>query len=151
MRRLYFAAPLFSAAELAFNERLAGLIEGRGISVFLPQRDGVDRSAPPYDAMSETAIAEAIFTQDRNAVLACDLFLFVLDGRVPDEGAAVELGIAHMGRRTTGRPAALLGLMTDVRGGYREGPLNPMLSAPLDMIFTEEADLLRHLAERHAP
>ena len=39
---LYFAAPLFSQAELEFNARLAAEIEKLGIQVFLPQRDGIE-------------------------------------------------------------------------------------------------------------
>ena len=37
----------------------------------------------------------AMFRLDRDTILTYDVFLFVLDGRVPDEGACVELGIAY--------------------------------------------------------
>jgi hypothetical protein len=33
-----------------------------------------------------------------------DVFLIVVDGRVPDEGACVDLGIAHTHRRASLRP-----------------------------------------------
>jgi len=35
----------------------------------------------------------AMFCLDRDTILTCDVF--VLDGRVPDEGVCVELGIAY--------------------------------------------------------
>ena len=35
-----------------------------------------------------------IFALDWGAVQSCDVFLMVLDGRVPDEGGCVELGMA---------------------------------------------------------
>lgn len=36
-----------------------------------------------------------MFIMDRDKILEADIFLFILDGRVPDEGACVELGIAY--------------------------------------------------------
>ncbi len=48
MPPLYFAAPLFSESERAFNAALTAEIERRGFTVFLPQRDGADAgSASP--------------------------------------------------------------------------------------------------------
>ena len=41
MPAFYFAAPLFSESELAFNTALTAEIERLGFTVFLPQRDGV--------------------------------------------------------------------------------------------------------------
>ena len=49
MPRLYFAGPLFSAAELTFNAVLAEHIEALGFEVFLPQRDGVESRREPLD------------------------------------------------------------------------------------------------------
>ena len=46
MPTLYFAAPLFSEAELAFNAALTAEVERLGFAVFLPQRDGVDAGSP---------------------------------------------------------------------------------------------------------
>jgi nucleoside 2-deoxyribosyltransferase len=40
---IYLAGPLFSHAERRFNAHLAGRLEAAGFSVFLPQRDGVER------------------------------------------------------------------------------------------------------------
>jgi nucleoside 2-deoxyribosyltransferase len=35
-----------------------------------------------------------MFEVDTAEILACEVFLIVLDGRVPDEGSAFELGVA---------------------------------------------------------
>jgi len=59
------------------------------------ERDGVERDKPPYDSMTPEERRHAMFRLDRDTILTYDVFLFVLDGRVPDEGACVELGIAY--------------------------------------------------------
>ena len=76
--KLYFAGPLFSAAETVFNQSLTQKIESLGIEVFLPQRDGL---LPEMDSPEDKS--RAIFALDRERIFASDLFLYVLDGRVP--------------------------------------------------------------------
>jgi len=93
--KIYFGGPLFSSAERAFNHKLTGRLEALGFEVFLPQRDGVERDTPPYNTMSAEEKRQRLFETDCDEVLKVDVFLYVLDGRVPDEGAAVELGIAY--------------------------------------------------------
>lgn len=146
MPRLYFAAPLFSEAELAFNAALTDEIEALGFDVFLPQRDGVETGREPWASMSPEERRRAIFETDRDAVFSSDVLLFVLDGRVPDEGAAVELGLAYAHRAATGRPAAIVGLMTDSRAAFLGGRLNPMLSEALDVVLSDRPALLAALA-----
>ena len=58
---VYFAGPSFSAAEKRFNQRLTSRLEEAGFRVLLPQRDGVERSKPPYDEMSREERREAMF------------------------------------------------------------------------------------------
>lgn len=58
---IYFAGPLFSAAERAFNARLAERIEAAGFAVFPPRRDGVEGDRPPYDAMPREERRRAMF------------------------------------------------------------------------------------------
>jgi nucleoside 2-deoxyribosyltransferase len=147
MPLLYFAAPLFSESELAFNAALAEEIERLGFTVFLPQRDGVDAGKEPWASMPRADLHRAIFEGDRDAVLASDVLLVVLDGRVPDEGACIELGLAYAHRTATGRRRAIIGLMTDRRGAFLGGPLNPMISGALDALYTSRAELLAALAK----
>ncbi len=142
---IYFAGPLFSQAELEFNAALTQKLESHGYDVFLPQRDGVEKSKPPYDQMSREERRKATFELDRNQIMKADVFLIILDGRVPDEGAAVELGIAYMDKRLTHPDKYLIGLQTDVRAAFMNSRLNPMLRVPLDHITETTDDLLTYL------
>ncbi|MBI5156384.1 MAG: hypothetical protein HZA58_00070, partial [Acidimicrobiia bacterium] len=56
-----------------------------------------------------------MFALDSTQVMDCDVLLCVLDGRVPDEGMAVEIGIAHADRLHRTRQRRLIGLSTDSR------------------------------------
>ena len=142
---IYFAGPLFSAAERRFNAGLTDRLEGMGFDVFLPQRDGVERDKPPYDAMTPDERRDAIFQIDARQVFAADILLFVLDGRVPDEGAAVELGIAYAHKEIAMPTKRLIGLMTDARASFVGAKLNPMLAVPLEYVAGTEEELLAFL------
>ena len=142
---IYLAGPLFSEAELQYNAHLAERIEALGYEVFLPQRDGVEKHKPPYDAMTHEQRRAAIFELDRDKILEADVFLFVLDGRVPDEGACVELGIAYTHKLLHQRPKLLVGLHTDARAAFIASKLNAMIAVPLDHIVQDREMLLRLL------
>lgn len=144
--QIYFAGPLFSEAERRFNEQLTEKLEVLGYRVFLPQRDGVEGDRPPYDAMPPEERRIAMFNLDRDKILASEVFLFVLDGRVPDEGACVELGIAYCQQYQEGRAKLLIGLHTDVRAAFLGSKLNPMVRVPLALIAKTEEELLQVLA-----
>lgn len=148
---IYFGAPLFSQAEKAFNLLLTEKLEERGFKVFLPQRDGVESNKPPYNEMNSDELNRAIFTVDRDKVLEADIFLFVLDGRVPDEGACIEMGIAYGQKHLLQRDKLLIGLQTDIRAAYLGVKLNAMIHGSLDSIVDNEDDLIAALEEyRHA-
>lgn len=140
--RVYIGAPLFSEAERAFNLRLAERLEAKGYQVYLPQRDGVESEKAPYNQAPIADLQKAIFERDRDSLLQAAIFLFVLDGRVPDEGACVELGIAYEHKHLLQQDKLLLGLHTDMRGAFPEGKLNAMLSGALDCIMGDEEELL---------
>jgi nucleoside 2-deoxyribosyltransferase len=143
---IYLAGPLFSAAERRFNLGLTQRLEGVGFEVFLPQRDGAERDRPPYDAMTPEERRQAMFRLDRSRILDSDVFLFVLDGRVPDEGACVELGIAHCQKYLQNGEKLLLGLHTDTRAAFVGARLNPMVRVPLDYVVDDEQTLFEVLA-----
>lgn len=145
MKNLYFAAPLFCDAEKKFNCELAEQLEAIGWNVFLPQRDGVENDKAPYDRMSKDERRLAMFELDRSAIFECDVFLFVLDGRVPDEGACVELGMAYTDRLIRKKSRRLFGLQTDSRAAFLGGKLNPMVKIPFDEIFGTQDALLERL------
>lgn len=142
---IYLAAPLFSEAELAFNAILTAELEAAGHEVFLPQRDGVEAGKPPYSSMTPQERRRATFELDRERILACDVFLIVLDGRIPDEGACVELGLAHGHRLATGCERLIIGLHTDCRAAFLGAKLNPMLLGALDVIVDDRGALLEAL------
>jgi nucleoside 2-deoxyribosyltransferase len=144
---IYFAGPLFSAAERRFNAGLTQRLEALGFAVFLPQRDGVERDNPAYAALTPQERREVIFRIDKDHVLAADILLFILDGRVPDEGAAVELGIAWAHKELAMPGKRLVGLMTDVRASFLGAKLNPMLAVPLEYVAETEDDLLVYLQD----
>jgi nucleoside 2-deoxyribosyltransferase len=144
---IYFAGPLFSAAERIFNADLTAKLEALGFSVFLPQRDGVERDNPRYATLTPEECREAIFRIDKDHVFAADILLFILDGRVPDEGAAVELGIAYAHKALAMPEKRLIGLMTDTRAAFIGAKLNPMLSVPLEYVAETEDAVLAFLTE----
>lgn len=103
-KRVYCSGPLFSATEVAEMEEIAGCLESAGFDTYLPQRDGVEafimgsvnsplaksRILRPFSRLAE----ELVFAVDVYQILECDYLVFNMNGRVPDEGAAVEAGMA---------------------------------------------------------
>jgi nucleoside 2-deoxyribosyltransferase len=143
---IYLAGPLFSEAEKRFNLGLAHRLEALGFDVFLPQRDGFERDRPSYDTMTPEERRLAMFHLDRTRILDAEVFPFVLDGRVPDEGACVELGITYCQKYLQGGEKLLVGLHTDTRASFIGGRLNPMVRVPLEYVVDDEEKLLRVLA-----
>ncbi len=144
---IYFAGPLFNQAERAFNLNLTTTLEKHGYTVFLPQRDGLGRddfnpTSLLGTGMPEKEITQLIFTTDRNRLLEADVLLFVLDGRVPDEGACVELGIAYGQKYLLQKSTLLVGLQTDWRWEFQWAQRNALIDGALDCIVADEGELL---------
>jgi nucleoside 2-deoxyribosyltransferase len=142
---IYIAGPLFNEAERKFNQDLARKLESLGFNVFLPQRDGVESSKAPYDSMEPDERRKALFELDRAKILECQVFLIVLDGRVPDEGACVELGIAYAQKYLQDKERVIIGLHTDTRSAFLSAKLNPMLKVPLDHLVSSVDELVNFL------
>jgi nucleoside 2-deoxyribosyltransferase len=141
---IYFAGPLFNDAELQFNAQLTAKLERLGFQVFLPQREGFELNKPDQ-SLSDDERAKRIFELDRDFVFKSDILLFILDGRVPDEGAALELGLAYAQTYLLGHQKRLIGYMTDRRAFSQYRKLNAMLEQALERVFTDEAELLNFL------
>jgi nucleoside 2-deoxyribosyltransferase len=122
--RIYIAAPLFSEAEKQFNLQVDKFLRDQGFDTFLPQRDGYDK-AQLYKVHPFEFVNKQIFLKDTNEIKNCDILLIILDGRSPDEGACVELGIAY----TLGKKC--VGLKTDSRS-FMYNQDNPMILGCLD-------------------
>lgn len=113
--RIYFAGPLFSAAERAWNSELAAALRAAGHEVFLPQDQ--ERGKP----------AAGIFATDVAGIDWADTLVAIMDGPDPDAGTAWECGYAY------GRKPVLL-VRTDFRAQTGSGaPYNPMLTESADV------------------
>lgn len=95
IKKVYIAGPLFSHAELEFNEKIDTYLRNLGFETFLPQRDGYLLADLMAQYSSKQEAIDIIFYKDTEEIKRCDLFLLILDGRVPDEGACVEVGLAY--------------------------------------------------------
>lgn len=145
--KLYFAAPLFSESEKNFNIKLTQKIESLGFEVFLPQRDGIVKDNNSLESKSVAEKNREIFIMDRDRIFQTDVFLFVMDGRVPDEGASVALGMAYTQKLLENKKTVLIGLHTDSRASFLDSKLNPMLCSPLDQLVSTEEELISFLKQ----
>lgn len=136
--RIYFAAPLFSAAERDWNATLAAALRGAGHEVFLPQEQ-----EPGKDAAG-------IFATDVGAVDWADSLVAIMDGADPDSGTCWEVGYAY-------RKKPIVLVRTDMRRTGSDGSgYNAMLAesatirvdavaAPIDRVAREVLDALARL------
>ena len=123
--RLYLAAPLFSAAERAFNARVEKIVRPF-FNVFMPQRDGSVFSELVKHGVDPSYAAKSVFDRDMRELKSSSVIFAILDGRVIDEGVAFELGVAH----TLEIPC--ITLQTDPRRLQPAGN-NPMISGAISM------------------
>jgi len=137
--RIYFAGPLFSAAERDWNVALASALRAAGHEVFLPQEQ-----EPGKDAAG-------IFATDVGGIDWADGLVAIMDGADPDSGTCWEVGYAY------GKKPVVL-VRTDMRRNQGSGGsgYNPMLTesatiridaiaAPIDRIVGEVLDALDRL------
>jgi nucleoside 2-deoxyribosyltransferase len=139
-RSLYLAAPLFTPAERALNDRLAGRL-GVAFDVFLPQRDGILLPGREFSGAEFAALAQQVFERDLAAVRRSDVLFAVLDGRTIDEGVAVEIGMAHALGKTC------VGFRTDTRVLLAHG-INPMITGAIHVLLPSEEAVDTWLAQQ---
>ena len=128
------------------NLKLTEKLEKKGFVVFLPQRDGIEIQEFSK-GKTRDEVQKEIFKSDSSKVLEADILLIVLDGRVPDEGACVELGIANAQKLLTKSNKFLIGIKTDFRAAFIKYSLNPMIFGALDRIVSTEEDLINELED----
>ena len=126
-KKVYFAGPMFCQAEKDYNLKIADILEKHGYKVFLPQRDGFE--AAMLEGKTEEELTKMIFAKDVSEILKADIIFMNLDGRVPDEGACVELGIAYAENKRC------YGIKTDTRSAELKLDLNPMIAGCFKKIF----------------
>ena len=129
MKYVYCSGPLFSPEETASMNAIARVLEADGLGTFLPQRDGLERYVlgflnTPFniDVLGmRDRIDRAIFALDVfQIVQRCDSLVLNMNGRVPDEGAVAEAGMAF----AAGKPVVLY--KNDYRSVFR-GKDNSMI------------------------
>ena len=109
--KLYFAGPLFSAAERDWNVTMAAALREAGHDVFLPQEQ-----EPGKDAAG-------IFATDVGGIDWADSVVAIMDGADPDSGTSWEVGYAY-------RKKPIVLVRTDMRrdSGSGGSGYNPMLT-----------------------
>lgn len=121
--------------------RLAECLEGDGFDTFLPQRNGLElgrlSSRLVADGFSlqeaDRLLQRAIFELDTAKIVECDGLLLNLNGRVPDEGAAAEAGIAW----AIGKP--VVAYKADYRSPF-QGTDNPLVVGLSDFRIVDKME-----------
>jgi nucleoside 2-deoxyribosyltransferase len=120
--KIYFAGPLFTAAELDFNARVTELLRRAGHEVFLPQ-----------ERQQRSKTAKEIFNDDVAGLDWADVVVANMDGPDPDSGTCWECGYAY-------KKKPLVVYRTDFRAADEPG------KAPYNLMLTESADIRLDLA-----
>jgi nucleoside 2-deoxyribosyltransferase len=141
---VYIAAPLFSDAEKQFNLHVDAALRQLGLDTYLPQRDGGEAAPLIRQGHDEHTIRSRLFHGDVDAVRRCDLLVFILDGRVPDEGGCVELGMAY----AWSKPC--FGLQTDCRRFGGTNSNNLMIDYALTGGIADSLSELTALVQQHS-
>jgi|SRR5665647_1270292 len=148
INKVYIAGPLFSSAELEFNEKMDTYLQNLGIETFLPQRDGYLLANLIAQKYNKPEAVDIIFLKDIEEIKNCDVVLFILDGRVPDEGACVEVGLAYAYDKEC------IGFKSDSRSlvGDMDNPLLiGVLKGRIAKSFSELETFLRDFATPKVP
>ena len=137
--KVYIAAPLFNEGERAFNEKVDAIVRECGHETFLPQKEGGCVADLP-ELINGIPKRKYLFRLDCEHMDWCDTILFLLDGRVPDEGSCFELGYCFAkGKRC-------IGYKTDARS-FIDGFENVMLHGSLEAILRNETELREYLRD----
>lgn len=99
---IYCSGPLFCPEEIAGMTAIANVLETAGFATFVPHRDGLEFylmrhvNTPLANLPGpKTMLSRLVFALDVYQVVErCDALVMNFNGRVPDEGAVAEAGIA---------------------------------------------------------
>jgi nucleoside 2-deoxyribosyltransferase len=137
-KTIYIAGPLFSKSELDFNLSLNEFLRNLGFNTFLPQKDGHLLSELIDNGHEKNRAIQKIFQRDIENIKNCDIVVFIMDGRVPDEGACVEIGLAYAYNKEC------FGLKTDPRS-LMDKIDNPLITGVLKGRIAKSFSDLEHL------
>ena len=118
--KIFYSAPLFTLAEISFNESVAHRLKERGYSIFLPQQECLGLQG------------ETIFETCRKGILESDVVLACVDGTDADSGTCWECGFA------VGQNKPLVIFRTDFRQTGDTGGFNAMLCFSANAVVEEQ-------------
>jgi nucleoside 2-deoxyribosyltransferase len=133
---IYCSGPLFCPEEIGGMTAIANALEAAGYATFVPHRDGLEyytmgsvNLPVKLSNIPANIISRLIFALDLYQIVErCDGFVMNFNGRVPDEGAVAEAGIAY----ASGLPMIIY--KNDVRSkfnGVDNGMVTCLSHAPL--------------------
>jgi nucleoside 2-deoxyribosyltransferase len=137
--KIYFAGPLFSAAEKSFNLQFSESLqqENPDFQMILPQLEA-------EKIISQPDFLSRMYQFCLQSIKDCDAVLAILEGADADSGTCIEMGYAF----GIGKP--IIGVRTDFRSSEDRG-LNLMVSNICAKLFWEPGlaynDLVRSVAE----
>ncbi|MBW7998134.1 MAG: nucleoside 2-deoxyribosyltransferase [Candidatus Glassbacteria bacterium] len=102
MPKVYCAGPLFNSKEREEIEEIAAEFEKRDIEAYVPHRDGLELAKiskylvqlKKEGINTDYILEKAIFALDIYQIRISDAVVVNINGRVPDEGAMIEAGVA---------------------------------------------------------
>lgn len=136
--KVYIAGPLFNEMERARNSEMRDFLIENGFDTYLPQEDAGIADFLIKEGRNQASVRKEIFEKDIEAVRSSDTILCLLDGRVPDEGVCIELGLAFaLGKKC-------LGFSTEQRTFDTHGR-SLMIDGCLESVSGTKEELLRNL------
>lgn len=141
--RAYCATGPFDRDERGFAASVQAVLDDVGYETRFPEEIARSIRASMKRGMTLAEARHQVFETNMRAVEACDVFVFLLDGRVPDEGTCIEAGVAF------GRGKRCIGLKTDA-SPVDLADSNLMIDGVLEYEIARDLDELRAMlaAER---
>lgn len=138
---IYVAAPLFNEMERERNIKVDNELRKIGFETYLPQRDGgVAYDMIKENKMSKEEVRKHLFDTDYKAVQKADVVVCLLDGRTPDEGTCIELGMAYALNKIC------VAYKTDSRAMDRNGDNNVMIDGCFNgAMYSDMKELMDYL------
>jgi hypothetical protein len=105
--RLYVAGPLFSEAERAWLDSLAGRLRAEGFDCFVPHEN--------FSELADVSV-ENVYAVDTDGLRSANALVAWLDGPMVDDGTACEIGMfAELVRSGGDQYRGIVGIVTDLR------------------------------------
>ena len=152
--KVYCSGPLFCPSEIREMNKIKEATEEKNLKIYLPHRDGTESMMADLDikAFREGAIKDHMadtnsFTIDVYQLVVCANFVINLNGRVPDDGAVSEAGMAF----AMGMPCVLYKSDSRALFGGVHGFLHPALQMAGHLFKpTDKYDKIKDELSRHA-